>query len=111
MLPEWCASLAFILAAVIPFFIATRWKGGGFFVSILLGWGIINLANFTCAPPSDDDGPRIQAVFKGVWLLFGPVFMAIWATFCVCILLAFSFVIGVARSRAVGGVSEPPVST
>ncbi len=99
MLPHWCADVAFVLAALIPFFIATRWKGGGFVTSILLGWGITHFANISCALQIDGDDERTAAVFTGLWMLMGPYFMAIWAAFAVCLLLMSSFLIWIARGR------------
>lgn len=80
MMTDWLGFLAFVVALVFPFFVVTRWFGLGYVLSILFGWIVIHVANVTLPPPEGDEA-RTAAIFTGLWLYFGWVYMAIWSTF------------------------------
>lgn len=92
MLPQWVGEIAGLFVIALPFFLATRWNGVGFLVSVLAGWGIIHWANVCCEHSQEGDNARISAVFTGVWVIFGPLFMTVWTAFAAVVLLTISFI-------------------
>lgn len=101
MLPQWVGEIAEVFVAVLPFLLATRWKGGGFLVSVLAGWGIIHWANVCCERSNVGDEARISAVFTGVWVIFGPLFMSVWTAFAAIVLLVISFTVKIVRGQPI----------
>lgn len=101
MLPHWVGEVAGVFVAVLPFFLATRWKGGGFIVSVLAGWSIIHWANVCCERSNVGDEARISAVFSGVWVVFGPLFLTVWTAFAAIVLLVMSLIVKLARGQPI----------
>lgn len=86
-----------ITALVLPFLIGTRWSGVGFVLAVLYGWGIIHLANVLTEVAPSDDGARIRAVFTGVWVCLGWLYMVVWSAVAVCCVVICRWVRGAAR--------------
>jgi TRAP-type C4-dicarboxylate transport system permease small subunit len=77
-------SLIWGSAFLLPLFIAYRWKGIGFGFSLFFGWGIIHLANLVI--PHNEP---IDAIFTGLWVALGWLYMAVYCGFIVVVWIFF----------------------
>jgi hypothetical protein len=70
---EWLSLLAFLAAAVLPFFLVLRWEGIGLWIAVVGVYAILLAAAFII-PDDTLEG----AAFQGVWLILGLPFMFVW---------------------------------
>jgi len=70
---ELISMAGFLVAAMLPVFLVARWRHWGFVAAVLLGWGLIHVCNvsFRFEEPVD-------AVFAGLWVAIGWLFMIVW---------------------------------
>src|SRR5690242_9782704 len=64
---------AVLVAALLPIFLIARWRHRGLLAAVLLGWSIVHVCNisFRFEEPVD-------AVFTGLWVALGWLFMLVW---------------------------------
>lgn len=86
-LEESVNTIAFLVAAFLPFFIVLRWQGGGFVLAVLFGWGLVHVTNLFV--PRHDP---VDAVFVGVWFALGWAFMSAWCFVCAIVMACIRFV-------------------
>ena len=74
-------TFAFIVAAILPFFLIARWRHWGVVISVGFGWAVV-LAAGDFFPTE----ARYEELGAGAWLFGGWLIMLVW---CVPIYLGF----------------------
>lgn len=59
---EFIQTSGFVVIAILPILLISRWRHWGLLASVLLGWGILHLCNLSF-PITD----HTEGVFTGLW--------------------------------------------
>jgi hypothetical protein len=86
--------IADLLATILPFFLVMRWRGGGFILCVLLGWGVVHVANINTPVREPAD-----AIIKGIWACLGWAYMIAWCLFAAMCILLTRFVVKLIKTR------------
>jgi len=66
---------AFVIAAVLPFFLIVRWRFWGLLASVLGGWALVHHSHVSFTWNS-----YMMPFFMGQWMVFGWLFMLVWCS-------------------------------